>query len=271
MTTTPASQTQRAQIVATVGPASASRDIFSAMVAAGLDVVRLNFAWGTLDERVPQIAMIREVAAGAGKHIPIIQDLPGPRVQEQSGHTYDHTGASLTEQDKTSIAFGAAHQLEYLALSFVGSAADVEECRAVVAAAGGAQKIIAKIERKVALEHIDAIIAASDAIMIARGDLGSEVPLEEIPFIEADLIAKTRAAGKPVITATQMLFSMIDHPTPSRAEVTDIEYAVAHGSDAVMLSDETAAGKYPVEAVEHMRLGIEATQRHEGLLPLHLL
>ena len=158
MTTTPASQTQRAQIVATVGPASASRDIFSAMVAAGLDVVRLNFAWGTLDERVPQIAMIREVAAGAGKHIPIIQDLPGPRVQEQSGHTYDHTGASLTEQDKTSIAFGAAHQLEYLALSFVGSAADVEAmCSYLREGAAAAGEMSAQARLAAAVHDWDAV------------------------------------------------------------------------------------------------------------------
>lgn len=241
------------------------------MVAAGLDVVRLNFAWGGLDERAQQVAMIREVAASVGKKIPIIQDLPGPRVQETVGHTYDQAGAALTEQDKKSIEFGAAQQLEYLALSFVGSATDVVLCRRIVAEAGGSQKIIAKIERKVALEHIDAIIAASDAIMIARGDLGNEVPLEEIPFIEADILARTRTAGKPVITATQMLFSMIDHPTPSRAEVTDVEYAVAHGSDVVMLSDETAVGKYPVEAVEAMRRIIEATERHEGVVGLHAL
>jgi pyruvate kinase len=210
--------------------------------------------------------MIRELEKECGRRIPIMQDLPGPRIQEGAEHTYDPKALTLlTDEDKKSIEFGVAQKLDYIALSFVGGPADVVAAKKVVFEYLGTQKIIAKIERKVAVDLIDEIIAVSDVIMIARGDLGNEVPLEQIPFIQAEIIKRCKKAGKPVITATQMMLSMVENPTPTRAEVTDVENAIMSGSDAVMLSEETAKGKYPVETVAMMDRIILETERHEGV------
>jgi pyruvate kinase len=127
---------------------------------------------------------------------------------------------------------------------------------------GGRQMVIAKIERAIALLSLEQIIAEADAVMIARGDLGNEVPLEQIPFIQDRIIKKARKAGKPVIVATQMLLSMVENLTPSRAEVTDVATAILEGADAVMLSDETAKGKYPVETVIMMEKIIIEAEKH---------
>jgi pyruvate kinase len=258
-------KTSRAQILATIGQHSAEHDILRAMVDHQMDVARLNFSWGSLQERLEQIRLIREVGVAVGKTIPIVIDLPGPRVQEESGHTYNHNVVTaLTEQDKGFICFGAEQAVEYIALSFVGSAHDVEVCKKEIAHCGGKQRVISKIERKVAVDAIDEIIAASDAIMVARGDMGNEVPLEQIPFVQDMIIKKCKAAGKTVITATQMLISMVDSPTPTRAEVTDVANAILQGSDVVMLSDETAKGKYPVEAVSIMEKIVLEAEKHMG-------
>jgi pyruvate kinase len=125
--------------------------------------------------------------------------------------------------------------------------------------------IISKIERKIAYENLDEIIDVSDAIMIARGDLGNEVPLEKIPFIEKNIIVKCKEKGKPVIVATQMLLSMTQNPTPTRAEVTDVAYAIINGADAVMLSEESASGKYPVEAVIMMEKIISESEKQASV------
>ncbi len=243
----------RPALVVTIGPASSDRETFLAMAKAGLDIVRFNFAWGTLDERTQQIAMIRDVAKEVGRDIKLLIDLPGPRIQTGTSHTYDQSVETLlTPEDEKSIEFGVGQKVDYIALSFVGNAKDVQDGTALIKKHNGTQKVIAKIERKVALEHIDEILAASDGLMVARGDLGSEVPLEEIPFIESMLIKKANEVGKPVIVATQMLLSMTDSPTPSRAEVTDVAWATLLGTDGVMLSEESASGKYPVEAVTYL-------------------
>ena len=253
----------KAQIVATIGPASCARDMLKAMIEHQMDVVRLNFSWGDLDERVGQIGMIRELAKEIGRHIPIIQDLPGPRIQEGREHTYDRdVASSLTDQDKSFIRFGAEQGLEYVALSFVGGAADIEAGREAITACSGKQRIIAKVERRIALENIDAIIAASDAVMVARGDLGNEIPLEAIPFAQSDIIKKCKAVGKPVITATQMMLSMVENPVPTRAEVTDVANAILEGSDAVMLSEESAQGKHPLEAIKMMERILVEAEKH---------
>jgi pyruvate kinase len=256
----------RAQIVATIGPASNKAETVRAMVENGMDVARLNFSWGDFAEHAEQIGHIREVEKALNMGIIIIADLPGPRIQEGKRHTYDHSEVSaLTDHDRECIAFGIEQSMDCFALSFVGNAADVESCRKAIAEKGGKQPIIAKIERTAALEHLDAIIAAADAVMVARGDLGEEVPLERIPFIQADIIRRANAAGKSVITATGMMLSMIESPTPTRAEVTDVANAILQGSDAVMLSDETANGKYPAEAVKMMeRITIEAEKHLAG-------
>jgi len=137
-------------------------------------------------------------------------------------------------------------------MSFIGRASDIVELRNLITKLGGKQKIIAKIERKEGVKNIDSIIKETDAIMVARGDLGNEFPLEEIPFIQHKIIIKSKAAKKMVIVATQMLESMTVNPTPTRAEVSDVAYAVLDGADGVMLSEETASGKFPVEAVAFM-------------------
>ena len=259
----------RAQIIATIGPASNSADTLCDMSAAGMDVARLNFAWIPDEaEALRQIHAARAGAAACGRSAPLLADLPARRGPQTAG--YDSTAPLLTPEEEAQIAVCIKEGVEFFALSFVGGAKDVEVLRALVRAHGGAQKIIAKIERKVAVETIDEIIAAADAVMVARGDLGAEVPLEEIPFIQKTIIAKANAAGKPVIVATQMLLSMTKEKEPTRAEVTDVEGAIMDGADAVMLSEETASGTYPVEAVAMMERIITEAERHEER-PLHLL
>jgi pyruvate kinase len=252
----------KVNIVATIGPACLNAAALEAMARAGMSVARFNFAWGTVEDFPNAAALVRAAAQAAGSEVRLMADLPGPRVQEARGHTYDPAVGVLTSEDEEVLRVAVAAQLEYVALSFVGSAADLQRGRAALASLGGAQKLIAKIERKAALEHLDEIIGASDAVMVARGDLGNEVPLEEIPFIEKDIIARCKAAGTPVIVATQMMLSMVKEKEPTRAEVTDVEEAVALGADAVMLSEETAAGAYPVEAVAMMERIITAAESH---------
>ncbi|WP_018126978.1 pyruvate kinase [Balneola vulgaris] len=159
---------------------------------------------------------------------------------------------ALTEKDIKDLEFGISQDVDLIALSFVRSPKDVRDIVSRVRAAGSQASIIAKIEKPEALEVIDEIIEECDGIMVARGDLGIEIPTEQVPIVQKQLIQKCRAVGKPVITATQMLDSMINNPRPTRAESSDVANAVIDGTDAVMLSGETAAGKYPLEAVNVM-------------------
>jgi pyruvate kinase len=159
---------------------------------------------------------------------------------------------SLTEKDKEDLAFGIAQGVDYVALSFIRRQADVMAAKRFMEEIGSEDPIIAKIEKHEALTNIDEIIPIVDGIMVARGDLGVETPLEKVPLVQKLLIQKSNLACKPVITATQMLRSMVDNPRPTRAEVTDVANAVLDGTDAIMLSEETAIGKYPVEAVSMM-------------------
>jgi pyruvate kinase len=158
----------------------------------------------------------------------------------------------LTAKDRKDLAFGIRHGVDYVALSFVRRPEDVIEARRFIERRGVSIPIIAKIEKHEALDRIDGIIAAADAVMVARGDLGVETPLENVPQVQKMLIRLSNGSAKPVITATQMLRSMVDSPRPTRAEVTDVANAVFDGTDAVMLSEETAVGRYPVEAVRTM-------------------
>jgi len=254
------------QVVATIGPASEKPEILDEMIKAGMDIARLNFFWPKPEESKMHIRVIREAAKLNNVNIKIIADLPGPRVQDKDGHTYlAGSVKAVTEKDKELIKFIAENELDYVSVSFVGNKDDVLDCREEIKKCNGKQKIIAKIERKDAVDNIDEIIAAADAIMVARGDLGNEVPLETIPFIQDSIIKKCKSAGKPVITATQMLYSMKDNPFPTRAEVTDVVNAVLEGSDAVMLSEETSVGKYPIRAVymmEHLALEAESHMKN---------
>jgi pyruvate kinase len=166
---------------------------------------------------------------------------------------------SITEKDEADVRFAVAHDLEYLALSFVRRARDIEQLRAMVPLG---LLVISKIEKDVALANIESIIAASDGVMVARGDLGVELPFEEVPGAQKRIIGLSNRLGRPVITATQMLESMIEHPRPTRAEASDVANAILDGTDAVMLSAETAAGAYPRLAVEAMTRIISHVERH---------
>ena len=160
--------------------------------------------------------------------------------------------SAFTEKDQRDLLFGIQHGVDFIGLSFVKEAADIREVKRFLEKESAHIPVIAKIERKEGLEHIDEILWASDGIMVARGDLGVETPLEKIPNVQKMLIRKANALGKPVITATQMLRSMVDHAQPTRAEVTDVVNAIYDGTDAVMLSEETASGLFPVEAFQMM-------------------
>jgi pyruvate kinase len=161
--------------------------------------------------------------------------------------------SSATQKDMTDLAFGLNQDIDYVALSFVRTAKDIVNIKSFIRKQNKNTPVIAKIEKHEALSHIDKILEVSDGIMVARGDLGVEIPLENVPGIQKMLVQKANAAGKPVIIATQMLRSMVDSPRPTRAEATDVANAVLDGSDAIMLSEETAMGNYPVEAVQYMR------------------
>lgn len=194
-----------------------------------------------------------------------VQEIKGPDVICQvivGGELYSRKGLSLpgvnvdlppiTSEDAEHIRFGVTHGVDFIAASFVRRGDHVEQVRKIVRDAGGNQQIISKIESSEGLRNIDEIVAASDGIMVARGDLGVEIATEEVPLAQKMLIRKCNLAGKPVITATQMLDSMIRNPRPTRAEVTDVSSAIFDGTDCVMLSGETAVGKYPVRAVQVM-------------------
>jgi pyruvate kinase len=333
--------TPRTKIVATLGPATTSREALRGLLEAGLNVARINFSHGTHAQHAERIGLVRELAAEMGRHVAILGDLQGPRIRigalaapvpvekddevvlvpedeafdvarRELPITYEllaadvnagdrilvddglielavvavdgrrvrtrvvHGGPvksskgmnlpgvqvsapSITEKDEVDVRFAVEQELEYIALSFVRRAADVEQLRAMLP---GGQLIVAKIEKDQALEHIDEILRATDAVMVARGDLGVELPFERVPLAQKQIIAAAQRLGRPVITATQMLESMIDNPRPTRAEASDVANAILDGTDAVMLSAETAAGSYPRLAVEAMSRIIQEIETH---------
>ncbi|MEA3399597.1 MAG: pyruvate kinase [Patescibacteria group bacterium] len=248
----------KVQIVATIGLATKDKETIKKMIDNHMDVARLNFSWGTYEEHANYIKIIRELG-----NIPIIQDLSGPRIQEGKSHHFDENEEIITEKDLKDLEFGIEQKVDYVAMSFVGTAKDVLKLKKY----SKGIPIIAKIERKIAVENIDEILKVTDGIMIARGDLGNEVPLEEIPFIEKNIIAKCKEVGKPVVVATQMMLSMTENKTPTRAEVTDVAYAVSLGADAVMLSEETASGQHPVGVIEMMeKINLEAEKHYQNII-----
>ena len=334
---------RRAKIVATLGPASYDASVLEKLLGLGVDVARLNFSHGHLEEHAQCLDRIRAASRHLGKAVAVVQDLQGPKIRTgplkagkdgirletgseiditteaetpgdehlisttyphlaedvrpgdrlllddgllelrvlstdgkrartevvEGGVLGEHKGINLpgvalrtealSDKDKADLAFGIAHGVDYVALSFVRSAADIEQCRGEMERAGRIVPVIAKIEKPEALESIDAIVAAADGLMVARGDLGVEILPERVPLIQKELCRKANAAAKPVIIATQMLNSMIEHPRPTRAEATDVANAIWDGADAVMLSGETASGKYPLLAVQMMdRIVLEA-------------
>ena len=170
----------------------------------------------------------------------------------------------MSQRDRDDILFGVEQGFDYIAASFVRSAADVREIRSVLDRAGSAIRIIAKVENQEGISNLPEILSAADGIMVARGDLGVEIDFTEIPILQKEMIAQCVACGKPVITATQMLDSMMEHPRPTRAEITDVANAIYDGTSAIMLSGETAAGKYPVEAVRTMDAIARKTEANVG-------
>src|SRR5437899_5763137 len=349
---------RRTKIVCTIGPASSSTDELDRLVAAGLDVARLNCSHGTHDEHAEVVRRIREGEARWGRPVAILQDLQGPKIRlgtfgpagggrvdleagqpftlfarpvvgtvERASITHpeylkdlqpddeiwmddgmiqlrveatspdevrcrvvvggrvsDHKGLSLphvtlpisclTPKDREDLHFGLRHGVDFVAVSFVRSADDIEEVRGFLREQGADLPIVAKLERHEILANLPGILSKVDAVMVARGDLGVDVPLEDVPHIQKEIIRQARGAKIPVIVATQMLESMVTHLRPTRAEVSDVSTAIFDGADALMLSAETATGRYPSEAVEVMArvavraerevLAVEAPRR-----PLH--
>ena len=323
---------RRTKIVATLGPASSSPKVLDALIAAGVDVFRLNFSHGTHATQGETFHAVRAAAARSGRDVAILQDLSGPKIRTGrlaggkaielrdgadlrlaagDGEGYEGrvftayaeliesakpgdrlllddgkielrvTGkasgelvtqvvnggplaekkginapgvtlpaSAVTAKDEADLAFGLELGVDIVAVSFVQTPADLHAARRIIHAAKKDVPIVAKIERPQALEHLDEILAASEGVMVARGDLGLECPLEQIPRIQKSIVARARSLGRPVILATQVLESMRTEPRPTRAEVSDAATAVDQGVDAIMLSGETAAGQFPVRSVQ---------------------
>jgi pyruvate kinase len=246
------------QIIATVGPASGKVETLEDMIAGGMDVARLNFSWGKLQEHAEYIENIKTAADICDKQVPVIQDLPGPRQQSDDGHEMQGGSSVITSRDEELIRFGLKHNVDYIAASFVRDDTDIQRAQELA----GEVPVIAKIERKQALKNVSGIMQQADAIMVARGDLGKNIAIEKLPFVEESIIRQANQIGVPVITATDMLASMTDADMPTRAEVVDVAWAARLGSDAVMLSEETAIGDYPVESVRVMESIIQYAEQY---------
>jgi pyruvate kinase len=325
---------RRTKIVATLGPASNDPKVLEQMVRAGVDLVRMNFSHGSVQDHVKRAETVRAAAAAVGRTVGILADLQGPKIrvrkfendkivlhkddifildatlealgnQERVGLDYKDlpkdvtkgsvlllndgllefdvievkgheiickvvrggvlsnnkginrkggglTAPALTDKDKEDIKTAALIKADYLAVSFPRNGDDMRLARELMHAAGGKSLLMAKIERAEAIPALNDIIDASDAIMVARGDLSVEVGDAAVPGLQKRMIKMARAKNKLVVTATQMMESMISNPIPTRAEVSDVANAVLDGTDAVMLSAETAVGEYPVETIEAM-------------------
>jgi pyruvate kinase len=209
-----------------------------------------------------------EVIATDGKTEILCKIIQGGILSSKKGVNLPNTSISLpslTEKDEKDLQFALDNGADWIALSFVRSAHDIIELKKHISARKNHAKVIAKIEKPEALENIDGIIAESDALMVARGDLGVEIPYQNVPLIQKMLISKCNLSAKPVIVATQMMESMISSMTPSRAEVNDVANAVLDGTDAVMLSGETSIGKFPVEVIKTMSNIIKEMETHSGI------
>ena len=336
------------KIVATLGPATDTKEAIRQLLEAGVDVFRLNASHGTQEDLGRWIKIVRELAGEMEQHVGILLDLQGPKIRlgtfenggciiptggefrittdvvagtcERASTTYkdfikdvkpgdrilladgsvelrvrtksgtdaicavvsggpisdrkginlpgvDVSASSLSKKDLSDLRFGLEAGIDFVALSFVRKRDDVLRLRLHLEEADSHVQIIAKIEKPEAWNNIEEILDETDGVMVARGDLGVEMALEKVPFIQKSIIERARKHGKFVITATQMLESMVENPFPTRAEVSDIANAIYDGTDAVMLSAETSVGKYPVEAAAMMAkiaLEAEASLRHDG-------
>lgn len=212
--------------------------------------------------------LMLEVVETNKKDEVVTKVLHGGILSSKKGVNLPNTAISLpclTEKDREDLEFALKHNIAWIGLSFVRSARDIIELRHLIDAAQKDTKIIAKIEKPEAVEDIDDIIKAADGIMVARGDLGVEIPMEEVPLVQKSIVTKCREYGKPVIIATQMMESMITSISPTRAEVNDVANAVLDGADAVMLSGETSVGKFPLEVIQAMYKIIVKTEREDKI------
>ncbi len=343
---------RKTKIVATVGPASESKESLIQLAKAGVNVFRLNFSHGTHEDHLQRLLTIREISEELDLNLSILQDLQGPKIRtqlvenngvvleagkqlifamdenllgtsEKVGTTYTSmyldvnvgerilmddgnlevkvisidpvkkevvteviyggilkskkginlpgTKVSLpclTPKDEADLYFGLDHGVDWIALSFVRKAADIWDIKDKIKAYGKNTRVIAKIEKPEAIDNLDEIIEATDAIMVARGDLGVEMDGAVVPYLQQLMVEKCTAAGKPVIVATQMLESMITNPVPTRAETSDVANAVLQGASATMLSGESASGSYPIKAVETMAHIHEIVEQQQNELEI---
>ncbi|MFA5192241.1 MAG: pyruvate kinase [Verrucomicrobiia bacterium] len=336
----------KTKIVCTLGPASARENVLRQMICAGMDVARLNFSHGTLDEHLEKIRMVRNLNKKYRRHIRILGDLEGYRMRigglkdkkpvpvkkrqilwlttkdilgegdwipfdwagslkpiKPGQHVYiddgnialvvetrsekelktrvvvggaikEHKGINipgvkldvqgLTCKDKEDIHFCIEHKVDYIAQSFVRDKQDILDLRHYLKGHAHSCGVVAKIENREGIRNIDEIISVCEGIMVARGDMGISIPIYEVPFVQKRIIGKCNKARKFVITATQMLESMTEHPIPTRAEVCDVANAILDGTDHVMLSAESASGLYPVQCVEMMNQIITFAEAHRA-------
>src|SRR2546425_740737 len=249
---------RRTKIVCTIGPASSTVEQLDRLAAAGMDVARLNFSHGTHAEHAEVIQRIREAEARWNRPVAILQDLQGPKIRLG---TFGKGGGGR-------VALESGRPFAPCRTPSVRSADDIREVRRFLEAQGADIPLVAKLERHEVLDNLPAVVGAVDAVMVARGDLGVDVPLEDVPHIQKEIIRQAHVAKVPVIVATQMLESMVTHTRPTRAEVADVTAAIFDGADAIMLSAETASGRYPAEAVEVMaRIAERAEQAALALEP----
>lgn len=242
------------KIVCTLGPASSSPEVVERMLKGGMDIARFNLAHGTLEEHSRLISEVRSLRQKLKLPIGILLDLPG--LKRGRGDIKAVFGQHLD--------FALSENADFVALSFISSVRQVREVKQLLRKMKADIPVIVKIEEARALEESEAILEAGEGIMVARGDLALDISIEKVPTAQKQLINEANRRGKPVITATQMLESMVRSASPTRAEATDVANAVLDGSDALMLSEETATGSYPVEATETMiKIALEA----EAMLP----
>ncbi len=236
-------------MVCTLGPASNSAETIEKMLKGGMNIARLNLAHGTLEEHARFISEIRALSQKLELPTGILLDLPG--LKKRAG--------DIRSVFKDHLEFAHSQKVDFIALSFISSARQVREVKSLLSSMNASLPVIAKIEQARALERSGPIIEISDGIMVARGDLALEISIEKVPLAQKHLIREANRRGKPVITATQMLESMVRSTQPTRAEATDVANAILDGTDALMLSEETTIGRYPVEATEMMsRIALEA-------------
>jgi pyruvate kinase len=245
---------RHAKIVCTLGPASSSAETIEGMLKGGMDVARFNLAYSTYEEHSRHISQVRLLSQKLNLPTGILLDLPG--MKRRSGDVKAVFGQDLE--------FALSQKADFVALSFVSSVRQVKEVKQLLREINADIPIIVKIEEARALKESSAMLDVGEGIMVARGDLALQISIEKVPLAQKQLIKEANRRGKPVITATEMLESMVHSATPTRAEAADVANAILDGSDALMLSEETATGDYPVEATEMMaRIALET----EAALP----